>query len=255
MIAHSLDHSQSSCDYSIIIPAYNEEKFLPETLVSLRRASVEISFLDGEIIVVDNNSTDRTAQIAHDFGCKVVSETVHQIAKVRNTGANYARGNYLFFVDADTIVPKLTFRHAIEGLESGKVGCGGACLSFDQDHGRWISGRVLPALWNLISVKFQLFAGSFIFCRSELFFSCGGFPETHFAGEEIVLSRNLKKECRKNNKSILILSDYPVISSARKLLWYNDWTMFRMILPLVIFPIFLRFQKSCRFWYYRPTKN
>ena len=242
-------------DYSVIIPAYNEEEFLPATLAALEQARNELRSLRGEFILVDNQSTDNTSTVAKQYGCTVVQETIRQIARVRNTGAKAAHGKYLIFVDADTIVPSATFRQALQALESGNYECGGARLSFDHNYGRWLSGRCLPALWNFISVKFHLFAGSFIFCKAELFFQCGGFPETHYAGEEIILSRKLKRACKKRGKKALVIFAPPVISSARKLLWYSDWSILKMILPLVGIPFFLRNHQACRFWYKRPTKD
>lgn len=242
-------------DYSVIIPAYNEEDYLAKTLESLKNSLNSLNQFCGEIILVDNQCTDQTVQIAKKFGCTVVRESVRQIAKVRNTGARNARGRYLIFLDADTLVLPDTLSQAVNALASGLVGCGGACLDFDQDHSRLFAGKFLPGAWNWISQKFKLFAGSFIFCRAEFFFNCGGFPESHFAGEEIVLSRKLKRESRKNGKDVMIITDPPVISSARKLDWYSDLAILRMVLPLLGMPLFLRSQRACRFWYDRPTKD
>lgn len=243
------------CDYSVVIPAYNEEKYIAQTLEALQQAQKAMPTLSGECIVVDNQCTDRTVEIAKEFGCRVVSEPVHQIARVRNTGAHASRGSYLIFVDADTVVPPATLKKALVALQEKGVGCGGAKLGFDQNHGRWFSGVLLPAIWNLISQTFRLFAGSFIFCRRDLFFLSGGFPETHFAGEEIVLSRKLKKQSAQKGLGVLVISSPPVVSSARKLEWYSDWAIFKMILPLLGLPFFLRSQKACRFWYRRPSKD
>ena len=242
-------------DYSIIIPAYNEEELLPKTLEALTTARSKISALKGECIVVDNQCTDNTSAVAKRYGCRVVIEPIRQISRARNTGAKAAKGESLIFVDADTIVPSETFTQALDALQEGDIICGGARLSFDQNYGRWISGRLLPAMWNFISIKMKLFAGSFIFCKADLFFECNGFPETHFAGEEIVLSSKFKRACRKMGKQVMIISNPPVISSARKLEWYSDWAIFKMILPLVWIPFFLRSSKACRFWYHRPTKD
>ncbi len=255
LISPSRREMKKGCDYSVIIPAHNEAEYLPATLEALEQARNDLLYLNGECIVVDNQCTDTTPEVAERFGCRVVQEPVRQISKVRNTGAGAAHGTYLIFVDADTIVPSSTFRQALQALESGEFGCGGARLSFDQNYGRWFSGKCLPALWNFISAKLHLFAGSFIFCRSELFFQCGGFPETHYAGEEIILSKKLKRACKKSGKKALVISSPSVISSARKLLWYSDWSILKMILPLVGIPFFLRSHQACRFWYKRPTKD
>ncbi len=68
---------------SIVIPAYNEEKCLPATLEKIGAALAIVDY-DSEVIVVDNQSTDETARIAESFGAQVFTETVHNIARVRN---------------------------------------------------------------------------------------------------------------------------------------------------------------------------
>lgn len=90
--------------FSIVIPAFNEENYLGNTLDSLRSGMSEISDLKGEIIVVDNNSSDKTAEVATAKGARVVFEPINQISKARNTGAKLAKGEYLIFIDADTQV-------------------------------------------------------------------------------------------------------------------------------------------------------
>ena len=77
--------------YSIIIPAYNEEKWLSRTLAAVRE-SMDSLPLPGEVIVVDNNSTDRTDRIARQNNAQVVFEPVNQISRARNSGARAARG-------------------------------------------------------------------------------------------------------------------------------------------------------------------
>ena len=93
---------------SVVIPAFDEEDYLGPTLASLNGAAALLREKKGvstEIIVVDNDSSDSTGAVAREFGARVVSETVHNIAKVRNTGAAAAVGDVLVFVDADTTVP------------------------------------------------------------------------------------------------------------------------------------------------------
>lgn len=241
-----------SLDYSIIIPAYNEEKLLPGTLEQIIESMSMVGAEKGEIIVVDNNSTDGTAKVAKAKNCKVVHEPFRQIAKARNTGASFARGKYLLFIDADTLIPGPTLIEALRTMQQDGVGGGGSILSFDKTHGRFWSGKVLPALWNFISKHFSLFAGSFVFCRADLFFKSKGFPETHFAGEEIIFNKRLKNTCREEGLKIAILQGFPVCSSARKLEWHNDWSILTKVLPLVGLPWLLKSRKSCQFWYERP---
>ena len=74
---------------SIVVPAFNEERLLPGSLASIQAASV--AFGDAgwqtELIVCDNNSTDRTAEIAAAAGARVVFEPINQIGRARNAGA------------------------------------------------------------------------------------------------------------------------------------------------------------------------
>src|SRR4030065_256939 len=99
-----------SIDYSIIIPAYNEQELLPATLQSVQQA-MAVQELAGEVIVVDNNSTDAPATIAAPAGARVVTEAINQISRVRNAGARAANGRYLIFLDADTVIsPKLLIK-------------------------------------------------------------------------------------------------------------------------------------------------
>ena len=89
---------------SVVIPAFNEASYLPATLSSLRDA-ISVCCCGVELIVVDNESSDRTGEVARSFDATVVREAIHNIARVRNAGASAARGDVLAFVDADTIVP------------------------------------------------------------------------------------------------------------------------------------------------------
>ena len=83
---------------SVVIPAFNEEKLLGKCLESLQK-QIEKPF---EIIVVDNNSTDKTAEIAKQFGAKVITEKQQGISYARNAGFNATRGEIIARLDADT---------------------------------------------------------------------------------------------------------------------------------------------------------
>ncbi len=87
---------------SVVIPAYNEEKRIGACLTSIYHQT-ELPF---EVIVVDNNSTDKTAEIAKRMGATVITETKQGITFARNAGFNAARGDVIARTDADTIVSR-----------------------------------------------------------------------------------------------------------------------------------------------------
>jgi glycosyltransferase involved in cell wall biosynthesis len=114
---------------SFILPAYNEERMIGRTLEFLRSAAVSLAEAY-EIVVVDDDSDDRTATIARSLGARVVRVSHRQIAASRNSGAREAKGDVLIFVDADTLAGESTVKAAVKALRDGAVG-GGATVRFD----------------------------------------------------------------------------------------------------------------------------
>src|SRR6266850_6320229 len=107
---------------SVIIPAFNEERLIVETLQQVQAAlgAFAARQWESELIVCDNNSTDRTAQLARAHGAKVIFEPVNQIARARNSGAAAASGDWLIFVDADSHPSPALFEDVAEQIASGK---------------------------------------------------------------------------------------------------------------------------------------
>jgi glycosyltransferase involved in cell wall biosynthesis len=238
-------------DYSIIVPAYNEEALLGNTLEQLKDAMAAVS-LSGEIIVTDNNSTDRTAEIAKSAGATVVFEPVNQISRARNAGAKNANGRYLVFVDADTIVPSALLQTALNNLESDQCCGGGATLAADGSVpvlAKWAIGY-----WNFISRILRLAAGCFVYARRDDFEACGGFSEKVYATEEIWFSIALKRFARKHQRKFRIIDKPKVITSARKLVWYSYGYQIILMLIISVFPFMTRFKWVCGYWYKRPEQ-
>ena len=238
---------------SFIIPAYNEEKFLKKTVESLRESIAGAKIISsGEIIVVDNCSTDRTAEIAKNIGVNLVNEPVRQISRARNAGARHAKGAILFFIDADTSIEVEHLTVACEEILKEKAYGGGALIQFDDHQDKFFLGVLIPAFWNWVSKTFRMAAGSFLFCRKEDFEEIKGFPETMYAGEELAFVRKLKKLNRKSDQKFKILNCAPVITSSRKLSWYGNGQIVLYLFLLFFFPLAVRFRKLCWFWYRRP---
>lgn len=241
----------TNLDYSIIVPAFNEEELLPATLARLGEAMARLEEFRGELIVTDNDSEDRTAELAKSFGAKVVFEEHRQIARARNTGAAESRARYLIFVDADTLVSDALLRRTLETLESGDHCGGGALPTFDSEPTRPVAR--LMAVWRWISKTFSWAAGSYLFCLREAFTDVGGFDERFYAAEEIHLSKSLKKWGRRRKMTMKILEE-ELVTSDRKLRWFTVGQAVRAAIGLTLRPWRLRSREGCWFWYERPPK-
>ena len=234
---------------SIVVPAFNEEKLLPESLRHILQASRVFDDLgwSSELIVCDNNSSDLTATVARSAGAIVVFEPVNQIGRARNRGATAATGDWLIFIDADSRPTPALFRAVAEQIRSGQVLAGGATVRMDQSH--WLGNRLVRS-WNLLSRLARWMAGSFIFCETTAFRDVGGFSHELFASEEIDLSRRLKKLARERKRKIVILHRHPLLTSARKLSLYSRTEHLRFFGRWLLRPRrTLRRRDSCPTWY------
>jgi glycosyltransferase involved in cell wall biosynthesis len=218
---------------SVVVPAFNEELLLRASLASIRDASAAFAERDWttELIVCDNNSTDRTAEIACAAGAIVVFEPVNQISRARNAGAAHASGDWLLFIDADSFPTRELFADVASAIEEGRCIAGGSIVRID------LKGAFFQAVvgyWNFLSRAFRWAAGSFIFCEAAAFRELGGFTEKLYAAEEINLFRRLKRLARKRGRSIAILTRQPLLTSARKAHLYTNREMIRFWMQTMI---------------------
>ncbi len=235
--------------YSIIIPAFNEEQWLAKTLTAAREAMDHID-QPGQVIVVDNNSTDDTAKVAVVHGAQVIFEPVNQISRARNAGARAAMGKYLIFLDADTVLSTELLGLALDNLNRPDCCGGSAIIVYDGPLPLFV--RVVLAVWNSCSVTFGLGAGCFLYCCREGFEASGGFSENVYASEEVWFSRKLRRWGRAHNKILRIITDPPVVTSNRKFTWFSPLQITGQMLIVLLFPFAARFRALCAFWYTRP---
>ncbi len=113
-----LKKTNKTVEISIVIPAYNEEDNIVRTLSSLCENKIA---KDVEIIVVNNNSTDRTEELVKACGVTCILETQQGITNARNAGLTVAKGKYILNADADTIYPKDWIELMYEPLTDRKV--------------------------------------------------------------------------------------------------------------------------------------
>lgn len=233
---------------SVIVPAFNEEKLLGASLAEVRAAANAFTRRgwEFELIVCNNNSTDRTEEIAREAGAKVVFEPFNQIARARNTGAAAATGEWLIFVDADSHPSAELFTDVAEQILSGRCIAGGSTVRLDER--RFVPGLVVR-LWNLSSRIGRWLAGSFIFVEASTFRRIGGFSHELFAAEELELSKRLKQTARETGKRVVILHRHPLVTSARKMKLYTAREHLRLIARIAGNKQVLTQREACTLWY------
>ena len=164
---------------SIIIPALNEEKMLPNLLDSIKQQD----FAEYEVIVADAGSKDRTREIAAQYGCRVVDGGLPAVG--RNAGAAAAQGDFLFFLDADVVIPHGFIRNVHDEMQDryfDLATCEIRPLS------EYRLDRVLHRMINLaVVLNLRIDPKAFGFCifvTKRLFRRVGGFDETIYVAED-----------------------------------------------------------------------
>jgi glycosyltransferase involved in cell wall biosynthesis len=234
---------------SIIIPAFNEERLIKQCLDSVSTslaANKNITFTS-EVIVVDNNSTDNTAKLAKQSGARIVFEPINQIGRARNAGAAIATGDWLLFVDADSLLNPGMISDILRLIENGKhVGCGSTMWMKELPW--W--GSIILHVWTGMSVLLRWASGALVVCRADAFREVGGFNQDLFAADEIDLSHLLKKWGKKRGLKFTILTKHPLETSSRKMQLYTEREIAYQFLRLIFSPRrSLQDKKKLSMWY------
>jgi glycosyltransferase involved in cell wall biosynthesis len=234
---------------SVIVPAYNEEKLLGASLRSIQEAMKGFASFgwETELIVCNNNSTDRTGEIAAAAGANVVFEPINQIGRARNCGAKAATGDWLVFVDADSNPSRELFIDVAETIRTGRYLAGGSTVQLDTFHPVMTVGSFF---WNIITRCKKWVAGAFIFCEANAFREIGGFDTEFYVAEEINLSNRLNALAKKRKSKLKILWRHPLLTSARKAKLYSSREMLRFFVATIFSPNeTMRDPKRCDIWY------
>ncbi len=177
---------------SIVIPAFNEQSYLPAAIIAIRK-SVLFSRFPAEVIVVDNNSSDATREIAEKLADKVYTEKKHVIAAVRNAGARHANGKYLIFVDADTIVPASLVREFVHSLSKGAVVVSCAVMPHPLNYFEKTIFGFLNFILRSSVFHGPAFSGNAVGYNRNVFEKLRGFDEKRHASEDHDLSNRASK--------------------------------------------------------------
>ena len=180
---------------SIIIPTWNEEKYLPNLLECIKKQT----YKDYEIIVADANSTDNTRKIAKKYGCKIVKGGMPAVG--RNNGAKIAKGDILVFFDADVQFDDNFLENALSEIKKRNLDVAGAYITPLTNK---FMDKVFIGVFNFIIYTTQFFYpnayGGCIFCKKWLHKKVSGFDETIILGEDL----DYLQRCGKSGKFRII---------------------------------------------------
>ncbi len=180
---------------SLIIPAYNEEKYIGDCLKAVFETHRNSFF---EIIVIDNASTDKTAEIASSFGVKVFQENKKGVVRARQKGYLEAKGNILTFIDADTLMPEGWLNVIKNEFEKDKnvVCVSGPYIYYDQS----VFLKFLTKLyWYILAIPiykivgYMVVAGNVAIKKETLEKTNGLDTSIEFYGDDTNMARNASK--------------------------------------------------------------
>ena len=206
--------------FSVVIPAYNEEKYIQRTLEALTKQT----FSDFEVIVKDGKSLDQTVAIAKRFADKVVSTKDKSAADARNQGARHAQGEVLAFIDADTSLPCEAFERFSKVMSAEGV-IGVSCRKIPQN--KSILDRFFYEFVNFSTYVSCIFRqggahGNCMLIRRSVFERVGGFNPKVIVAEEQELIRRASLFGRYR-----FLLDFYVLENPRRL---ERWGRLRLYL-------------------------
>lgn len=175
---------------SIIIPAFNEQKHIAQCIDSI--AGMDRAGLEVETIVVDNGSTDSTAETARKRGATVLVKPGVNVSAVRNHGVEHSRGDLLAFVDADCTVSKDWLVNALKTLASESADAVGSCHLIPGETG-WV-GRVAELVQSKrVGSDVKYIPSGNMLVRRSSFKAVGGFAPSLETSEDVDFCSRLRK--------------------------------------------------------------
>jgi len=191
---------------SIIIPALNEEKYLPKLLGSIESQN----FSDYEIIVADAGSKDATIKIAKKYGCKAIKGGLP--AEGRNNGAKHAKGDLLLFLDADMILPDGFLTDFLDKFRKRNLDIA-TCLILPSDGSNKVDkiGYMIYNYWIRATQKVLPHAAQVILAKGEIHKKVGGFSTKIRIGEDHAYAREANRYGKFG-----VVKTKPVLTSPRR---------------------------------------
>jgi glycosyltransferase involved in cell wall biosynthesis len=213
--------------FSVVVPAHNEELLLPNGLRAIAAAAARIDG-DVEVVVVANRCTDETANLAREAGAVVVEDESRNISAVRNAGAAVATGGVLVTIDADSVMSPRTFAEIERLLGTGKyVGGGTKFVPERRSAGILATYAVVNG-----AVFVTRLGGGCFWCLRTDFEAVRGFDESKLLAEDLDFARRLRAHGKRTGRRFTNMRAAPFVASCRKFDRFGDWHMFAMALQL-----------------------
>ncbi len=192
--------------FSVVIPAWNEQELIGDCLRSVFLQTVPKSSY--EVIVVENNSSDKTIQVAEKHGARVIREPEQGIVYARIRGVNEAKAEIIVFTDADSIVPPFWLERIAEAYKGKNVVAVGGTIDFEP---KVRTTPITQWIMNFIGQALKVMPGPNLSFRKSAYEKCGGFSHKTNLGEDLLISMNLKGVGK-----VVIIKDNFVITSSRR---------------------------------------
>jgi len=202
-------------EVSVVVPTYNEEKYLPRALEGLLSQKADFDY---EVIVSDGHSTDSTVAIAKEMGARVVFEPKRTIAAGRQAGFMSAHGKILASSSADVYVKSDWLAKLVAPIRKGPhVASAGPVIPKDGNllEHAFAKGLLTPVARGLSRIGIPYVAADNMAIRADIFRKIGGFDTDMVTAEDTYLV----KKARKYGK-FKFVKDAPVYISMRRV---REW--------------------------------
>ena len=204
--------------FSILIPARNEENYLPGCLDAIKLAATP--FPDQvEVVVALNRCTDRTEEIALKHGAKVVYEDTRNLARIRKAAGKAATGEIIVTIDADSRMTSNMLVEIDRLLRTGRYIGGGVLIRPE----RWSLGIVVTVLLLAVMLLWRRVSGGLFWCLRKDFEAIGGFNENPVSLEDLDFAKRLKAYGKSHGKRFTTIKKAHIITSCRKFDMFGDW--------------------------------
>ena len=178
-----------------------------------------------EVIVADNCSTDRTAEVAAARGARVVTVAKRRIAAARNGGGHAACGEIVCFIDADSALHPQTFNAIDQTMSTGRF-VGGATGIRLERKSLGLLGAYCGCMTLVLIVGIDT---GVVFCRREDFAAVGGYDESRLYAEDVLFPLALRRLGRTRNQRLTRLPKVKALGCTRKFDQFGDWHYFWMM--------------------------